>query len=200
MATGKSTVLSRYWTSGTSTDLWRCIATFWIIETLSLRHHKHVSHSIKMMTVKNIHLLLLCLERWYLALHHNWDIDDPASVLDLWDLHGLLHFRITSTCHASQRPRPPPHPRTASGSISTVVWTSWMIGTVSAQRVHLIELPLLCLLNKNIGLLFTVFQLKSLWSSESLSEVRGNLFSLAQINGTSIDSSTNCASGTITLV
>ena len=159
MATGKSTVLSRYWTSGTSTDLWRCIATFWIIETLSLHHHKHVSHSIKMMTVKNLHLLLLCLERWYLALHHNWDIDDPASVLDLWDLHGLLHFRITSTCYASQRPRPPPHPRTAPGSISTVVWTSWMMGTVSAQQIHLIELVLLNLLNKNIGLLFTVFQL-----------------------------------------
>ena len=34
-----------------------------------------------------------------------------------------------------------------------------MMGTVSAQRVHLLELHLLNLLNKNIGHLFTVLLL-----------------------------------------
>ena len=34
-----------------------------------------------------------------------------------------------------------------------------MMGTVSAQRVHLIELLLLNLLNEDVGLLFTVLQL-----------------------------------------
>ena len=30
------------------------------------------------------------------TLFHNCDIEDPLSVQDLWGLHGLLHFRVTS--------------------------------------------------------------------------------------------------------
>ena len=47
-------------------------------------------------------LILSCLDGWYLALHHNRDVD-TLSVLDLWELHGLLHLRIPSACRVSQR-------------------------------------------------------------------------------------------------
>ena len=52
--------------------------------------HSHVCRSIELLTLRNLRLLLKCPDGC-LVLYHSSDID-PFSVLDLWELHGLLHW------------------------------------------------------------------------------------------------------------
>ena len=53
--------------------------------------HSHVYRSIELLTLRNLRLLLNCPDGC-LVLYHSSDIDDPFSVLDLWEFHGLLHI------------------------------------------------------------------------------------------------------------
>ena len=46
----------------------------------------------------HLSLRLSCLDGWYLALRHNCCVRGLVSVLDLWELHGLLLVRIASFC------------------------------------------------------------------------------------------------------
>ena len=65
-----------------------------------LHLHSHVYRSIELLTLRNLRLLLNCSDGC-LVLYHSSDIDDPFSVLDLWEFHGLLHIWITGICRAS---------------------------------------------------------------------------------------------------
>ena len=46
-------------------DLSAVLATFGIIQNLSLALHKHVYQSIKRLTAENLHRLLYCLDGWF---------------------------------------------------------------------------------------------------------------------------------------
>ena len=51
----------------------------------------------------HLSLRMSCLDGWHLVSHHNCFVYDLVGVLDLWELHGLLHFWIPSACCVSQR-------------------------------------------------------------------------------------------------
>ena len=54
-----------------------------------LCHNEHVYHSISLLVLVDLRLSI-CLNGWYLALQHNWEIDD-RDVLDQRDW-CLLHL------------------------------------------------------------------------------------------------------------
>ena len=93
-------------------------------------------------------------------------------------------LRITSTYHASQRPRPPPHSRTVLEYLNSRL-DLLDDGHCPCTTGSYPELLLLNLLNKDVDLLWhCVATLKSLWSSEGSKELV-----LSCTNGTSIGSS-----------
>ena len=55
----------------------------WICGNLPLYHSRHVYHSIKILAFRNFHRVLHRQDGWYVALYHDWEIDDHVSVLDL---------------------------------------------------------------------------------------------------------------------
>ena len=118
------------WTA--SGEISAILAT-WIMEVWRSITTSTSNRLIKMLTLKNLHLLYL-LDGWYLVLYHNCDIDDPFSMYwacgsstVLWTCESpasVVH-RIGMNC---------------AWNISKVFLIFCMINTVSARRVRLLEL------------------------------------------------------------
>ena len=54
-------------------------------KTMTMKcHNGHDYHSMELLTQRS--RLLFCRNGLYLALLHNWDVDDIVNVLDQWDL------------------------------------------------------------------------------------------------------------------
>ena len=54
-------------------------------KTMTMKcHNGHDYHSMELLTQRSLHRLLFCRNGLYLALLHNWDIDDIVNVLDQW--------------------------------------------------------------------------------------------------------------------
>ena len=53
----------------------------------------HIDHTMQMLSHKNLHCLLYCLDGWFLALQHNCHIGNSIKTLSLWNL--LLSFEFT---------------------------------------------------------------------------------------------------------
>ena len=173
IATGTCTARRRHWLWGTSgvscsaitgTSLSCFHGSF---QNVLLRNHlDHISSllhhnqwytdvlrgSLGFLYHWHLSLRMSCLDGWHLVSHHNCFVYDLVGVLDLWELHGLLHFWIPSAYCVSQRACPSAAPvvsRQSSGSSewaalslhhgfvsmncacgnSTILGAFWMVGT-----------------------------------------------------------------------
>ena len=58
---------------------------------MASQHDCRTRHSIKTLSLWNLHRLLYCLDGWYLVLQHNCHIYHPIKTLSLWNLLRLLY-------------------------------------------------------------------------------------------------------------
>ena len=64
-------------------NLHRLLSLSGVVEYLALHHDCRTCHSIKTLSLWNLHRPLYCLDGWYLALQHNCHIDHSIKMLSV---------------------------------------------------------------------------------------------------------------------